>query len=241
MDRIFRSNSSTSSRRSSSSKMTLGSIPPIVSSTVNEEHYSINSDKPLDNNWIMPSVSPDEIYYQKSWSLSAFKSETHVKTVEQVYYINKNFETCQLLNKENIEKHIKDGYNFLHIGLVQVGLNPLTLLGLNAAVLVTLRDASFRNYKDEIFGVIETSLCNGPVHFDCYPNCTISLTDPCILKVLTLNIKTSGYDVDPGRQPLALIYRIHYKVSGANMNFKAKRINTLGYTTLIQSTQQNIP
>ena len=74
MDRIFRSNSSTSSRRSSSSKMTLGSIPPIVSSTVNEEHYSINSDKPLDNNWIMPSVSPDEIYYQKSWSLSAFKS-----------------------------------------------------------------------------------------------------------------------------------------------------------------------
>ena len=56
MDRIFRSNSSTSSRRSSSSKTSLGYIPPIVSSTVNEEHYSINSDKPLDNNWIMPSV-----------------------------------------------------------------------------------------------------------------------------------------------------------------------------------------
>ena len=118
MDRIFRSNSFFSSRRSSSSRSTLVSVLPIVNETVNEEHYSINLDKRLDNNWIMPNVSPDEIYYQKSWSLSAFKSETHVKTVEQVYSINKNFETCQLLNKENIEKHLKDGYNFLHIGFV---------------------------------------------------------------------------------------------------------------------------
>ena len=93
MDRIFRSNSSSSSRQSSSYRTSLGSIPPIISSTINEEHYNINSDKPLDNNWIMPNVSPDEIYYQKSWSLSAFRSETHVKTVEQVYSINKNFET----------------------------------------------------------------------------------------------------------------------------------------------------
>ena len=69
MDRIFRSNSSSSSRRSSSSRTSLGSIPPIISSTVNEEHYSINSDKPLDNSWIMPNVTPKEIYYQKSWSL----------------------------------------------------------------------------------------------------------------------------------------------------------------------------
>ena len=82
--------------------------------------------------------------------------------------------------------------------MVQVGINPLTLLGLNASILLTFRDASFRNYKDGIFGVIETSLCNGLVHFDCYPNFTVSLSDPCILKVLTLNIKTSGYEVDPG-------------------------------------------
>ena len=81
MDKIFRFHSSFSSRRSSSSRSTLVSVPPIVNEIVNEEYYSINSDKPLDNNWIMPNVSPDEIYYQKSWSLLAFKYETHVKTV----------------------------------------------------------------------------------------------------------------------------------------------------------------
>ena len=63
MDRIFRSNSFFSSRRSSSSRSTLDSVPPIVNETVNEEHYTIYSDKPLDNNWIMPNISPDEIYY----------------------------------------------------------------------------------------------------------------------------------------------------------------------------------
>ena len=113
------------------------------------------------------------------------------------------------------------------------------MLGLNASILLTLRDASLINYKDGIFGVIKTSLCNGPIHFDCYPYFTVSLSYPCILKTLTLNIKTSCYEVDLGRQPLALIYRIHYKVLGTNMNFKAKKVDTHGYTTLIQSNYQN--
>ncbi|KAI5317880.1 hypothetical protein L3X38_037587 [Prunus dulcis] len=54
-------------------------------------------------------------------------------------------------------------------------------------------------------------MCNGPVHFDCYPDFTVSLSDPHILRTLTLNIKTEGYNVLPGTQPLALVYRIYYK------------------------------
>ena len=41
-------------------------------------------------------------------------------------------------------------------------------------------------------GIMESSLHNGPIHFDCYLDFTLSLSDPHILKALTLNIQTAG-------------------------------------------------
>jgi hypothetical protein len=80
---------------------------------------------------------------------------------------------------------------------------------------------------------------NGRIHFDCYPDFTVSLSDPHMLKFLTLNIKTSGYKVLEGVQPLALIYRIYYKCTGTNMNFQAIARSPKNQTLLIQSTQRN--
>ena len=90
-----------------------------------------------------------------------------MKTVEQVYALSKEHETCQLLNLESIKKHKNDGNNFLHIGLVQVAIKPLTRLGLKASILLCLGDARFTNFSDSTLGLIDSSLCNGPVHFDC--------------------------------------------------------------------------
>ena len=38
----------------------------------------------------------------------------------------------------------------------------------------------------------------------------LALDDPNIIKALTLNILTSGYDMKEGSEPLAIIYRIYY-------------------------------
>ncbi|CAL8162049.1 unnamed protein product [Prunus armeniaca] len=229
MSRLFRTNSCSSS----SSRTTIGRLPEIV----NEEQFEYNSsnDEQLDfRDWNIPKV-PSQNIYKKKWSLSSFNSTTHVKTVEQVYALSKEHESCQLLNLESIKKHKHDGNNFLHIGLVQVVVKPLTRLGLQASILLCLRDARFTEFNDSVLGMIESSLCNGPVHFDCYPNFTVSLNDPHILKTLTLNIKTSGYNVLPGTQPLALVYRIYYKVTGTNMNFQALNKSPKDQTLLIQS------
>jgi len=87
--------------------------------------------------------------------------------------------------------------------------------------MLGLRDARFIDWKDSLLGVIEATMHDGPVYFDCFPDFTISLSDPHILKALTLNIRTQGYRVLEGVQPLALIYRIYYKCTGTNMNFQA--------------------
>ncbi|KAM1810595.1 hypothetical protein ACFX12_027337 [Malus domestica] len=211
MSRLFRSNS----MASTSSRSNLGTIPDIVNE---EQKFEFQTDSSLDfAEWNIPKISSKNIY-RKKWAFASFKTEHHVKTVEQAYALSKDHETCQLFTPEQINSHRKDGHNYIHIGLVQIAAKPLTRRGLNTSILLCLRDARFTDFSDSILGMVESSLCNGPIHFDCFPDLTISLSDPHMLKALTLNIKTSGYKVLEGTQPLALIYRIYYKVSESSIS-----------------------
>ena len=58
------------------------------------------------------------------------------------------------------------------------------------------------------------SLYDGPIYFNCYPNLTLALDDPNIVKALTLNIASSCYHMEEGSKPFALIYRIYYRLLG---------------------------
>ena len=72
--------------------------------------------------------------------------------------------------------------------MVQVVVKPLTRKGINASVLMYLRDARFKIFKDSILGMITASMYDGPVYFNCYLDLTLALDDPNIVKALTLNI-----------------------------------------------------
>ena len=84
---------------------------------------------------------------------------------------------------------------------------------------------------------MESSLHNGPIHFNCFPYFTLSLNDPHLLKALTLNIKTAGEitQMIEGSQALALIYRIYYKCMKTNLNVKALNKSPKDKIVLIQS------
>ena len=97
-----------------------------------------------------------------------------------------------MLTLATIKAHKKQGHNFLHIGLVQVGVKPLIRKGLNSSILMALRDTHHIRFNDSLLGTIETSLSGGPVHFNCFPDFPVYLHDPHVMKALTLNIKTHG-------------------------------------------------
>ncbi|PIN09729.1 hypothetical protein CDL12_17687 [Handroanthus impetiginosus] len=61
-------------------------------------------------------------------------------------------------------------------------------------------------------GIVESSLCDGPIYFECFPNSTVSLIDLNILHSLILNIKIEGFDVMKGTPNVALVYRLCYNV-----------------------------
>ena len=157
MNRLFRSYSSTGSKCSQPT-----SIPDIPADVgmINSESYEL-SDLDLDiGDWNIPKVATSQ-FYKSSWSLkTAFKTDYHVKTIEQVYGINKEYETCYLLSPSAIQAHRDKGHNFLHIGLVQVGVKPLIRRGLNNSILMALRDAHHIRFNDSLLRTIVTSLSN---------------------------------------------------------------------------------
>ena len=118
---------------------------------------------------------------------------------------------------------MKTGHNFIHLGLIQVGIKPLTQQGKNTSVLLSLRDAHFFYYNDSLMGMMETSFHKGLVHFNCFPDFTLSLRDPHKLDALTLNIQLHGSftNMKENVHNIALIYRVHYKCIKTNLNVQA--------------------
>jgi len=214
----------------------MSSIPDIINE---EEQVYENLNTEL-HNWNIPKISTNQIY-QTSWFDDKFKTSQVAKTSEQIYAITKQQENCALLSKESINQHISRGYKFLHIGLVQVAIKPLTRRGLNSSILLALRDGRFTTFSDSLLGLMESSLHNGPIHFDCYPDLHLSLNDKHILKALTLNLQTSGAITQmlEGSHSIALIYRVYYKCTKTNLNIHALVKSPKDKTILIQSSTTN--
>lgn len=87
-----------------------------------------------------------------------------------------------------LEEATQKGYKFLHIGLVQVAVKPLTRDGLNTSLLLCLRDKRHLRFNDSLLGYITSTLSEWPVYFNIFPNFSVSPLDHTILKTLTLNI-----------------------------------------------------
>ena len=141
-----------------------------------------------------------------------------------------------MLSLATIKACKKQGHNFLHIGLVQVGVKPLIRKGLNSSILMALRDTHHIRFNDSLLGTIETSLSGGPVHFNYFPDFAVHLHDPHVMKALTLNIKTYRILMVQGTSQIALIYRVYYKCMRTNFNVQALDKKRPGETTLIQTT-----
>ena len=230
---LSRSNSSASSR---------SSIPPFIpeipqeDGVINSEDYQLSDLDLKLGDWNIPKMPTSKIYRSSSGiNKKIFKTYYHVKTIEQVYGINKEFETCYLLSPTTIKTHKKHGHKFLHIGLVQVGVKPLIKEGLNSSILMALRDTRHIRFDDSLLGTIESSLNGGPVHFNCFPNFVVHLHDPHVMKTLTLNIKTHGTLMVQGASQITLIYRIYYKCLRTNLNAGALDKRRPRETTLIQT------
>ncbi|KRG94666.1 hypothetical protein GLYMA_19G100300v4 [Glycine max] len=171
------------------------------------------------DDWNIPEIPQDQLYVPETIK-DKHNFDYIIKTVENNIPLGQDIgEEFHLLSKNSIYEHSRK-YKYLHIGCVQVAIKPLIDMGIDAAVLMCLRDIRHNQFEDSLIGTVETSLGQGPIYFNCYPNKTVSLIDRNILDSLFLNIHFHGLDMKEGSIPAALIYRIQYKV----MNTCASRV-----------------
>ena len=122
---MWRSNSSINSRTG---------CPPDI---VNEEDHNVDdSEIPDFSKWTIPKIDTKNVY-KISLTENTFHSAYKVRTVEQIFFISKTHEKCCLFTKKNIGEFLASKkFSYLHIGMVQVAIKPLTRKGINASVLM---------------------------------------------------------------------------------------------------------
>ena len=114
MDRLWRSNSSVSSR--------IG----YPSDIVNEEDHTVEeSEIPDFQKWNIPKIDTTSVY-KTSFVETTFHSAYKVRTIEETFSISRTHEKCFWFSKKNIGEFIVKKFSYLHIGLVQVAIKPLT-------------------------------------------------------------------------------------------------------------------
>ena len=103
MDRLWRSNSSISSRTG---------CPPDI---VNEEDHNVeDSEIPDFTKWTIPKIDTKNVY-KISWAENTFQSAYKVRTVEQIFSISKTHEKCCLFTKKNIGEFLASKkFSYLH-------------------------------------------------------------------------------------------------------------------------------
>ncbi|KAK3221809.1 hypothetical protein Dsin_008834 [Dipteronia sinensis] len=179
-------------------------------------NYETNwNDKDL-NNWQLPDIQKSSIYKKKN--ILDFRTLLGQKTKEINVKFQHNTFSANLLNKNSLNHYCKIGYNDLHIGSVQIGIKPLSKIGLNNSLLVVLRDKRITDYKESILGMAETTLTYRPIDFQCYPNFTIALnTDEHKEKCLVIDIQTHNYKFIERSSPYKLVYLVHYRVLASGL------------------------
>ena len=116
MDRLWRSNSYVSSR--------IGCPPNIVK----EEDHTVEDNELFPNfqKWNIPKIDTKTVY-KIGQAENTFHSAYKVRTVEQIFSISKTHEKCCLFSKNNIGEFLATKkFSYLHIGMVQVAIKPLT-------------------------------------------------------------------------------------------------------------------
>ncbi|RDX81386.1 movement protein, partial [Mucuna pruriens] len=139
----------------------------------------------------------------KDSATSANQNEIHI--VEYEYPRARNDQIINILKQNELDEHIKKGYNYIHLGLIQIAAKPNYRLGINSPILMMLRDIRCKKFKDSIISIVESNLHDGPAFFNCYPNFSMNLRNDKTSKSIKLYTKLPNDIFDEDSGPIQII------------------------------------
>lgn len=147
-----------------------------------------------DVNWRMPKIKPSKIYDLPMFKFRAstlFKYCSHnvpLSLGQSVYQI-------PLIQQSDIDQGLENGYKYVHLGLIQFGINPLVRPGLDTSVLSCIIDSRHNKFSDALISGFQAPLHNGPVWSSALPRFQVFLTDPYVTSLLQAYVQFFGFDI----------------------------------------------
>lgn len=158
--------------------------------------------------WKLPPFSASNVY--KGSGIFNIFSGCKVKTVEEEISFSEKFATFNLLSKNLINGYPED-FKYFHIGMVQVALKP-TKVGSNISAIICLRNKDCNNFHESVWGMVESSLCNGPIYFTYFPPPQRSSSASDLSSGICIDVNIEGSSMMGGDESMILMYRFHYKL-----------------------------
>ena len=198
---------------------------------INSVEETVNNIEQSLHDWTIPKTNINTIY--KIGTFDYFQGYS-IKMTEQTLSIGQNQQNLHLLSSRSILEH-RIKYKFLHVGLVQIAIKPLFRLGIDAPVLLILRDKRHKDFQNSILAMAETNIANGPIYFNCYPNFSVGLFDKNILDTLVLTVETKNLEFKDNTRPLAIIYRVCYKTMTTTLEPKTRLSSPRNETIIFEA------
>ncbi|XP_052177242.1 uncharacterized protein LOC127791414 [Diospyros lotus] len=184
--------------------------------------------------WSPPEVPVHSIYPRKSFFSFRRDPDYEIHKLKKTVPIRGEYVELHLLDTQAVRHHMIK-YGYLHFGLVQVAVKPLTAAGLDCSVLVCLRDCRFLKFHQSLLAAAQASLRHGPIYFDCYPSYPVSLSDAAKPRTWALSIKIeSSRNVELSSSEIAVEYRVYYRVSSFPF-YGSKKSLSIEETTFIET------
>jgi len=89
-------------------------------------------------------IDIDRIYKVGAFN---FMRAYSIKTHEEAISLQNGLQTIPMVKQNSIASHLKADYRFMHIGLVQVIIEPLLKKGVSAPIFIALRDKTFKEIQ----------------------------------------------------------------------------------------------
>ncbi|XP_057789054.1 uncharacterized protein LOC131005947 [Salvia miltiorrhiza] len=180
------------------------------------------------HDWKLPPSSPSDAFKRRCFfKFSSQPSSSTVKTIEKEIRLSEGYATFPLF-PDHLQRVYKNKYSFLQMEMIQVGVKP-TKLGSNTSVIISLRDKRLIKFNESLLGLVESSLCDGPIYFYFFPSYCVHMSDRNLCEAFTVDIKTQGCSKD---ENVILMYKFHYKPTFSNNDFNKKKSIHIGETTL---------
>ncbi|XP_050915491.1 uncharacterized protein LOC127130545 [Lathyrus oleraceus] len=211
----------------------------LVPATLNNDRFELDQDTFLNQeleiqemenrlvNWFMPKIKLKEIYKMNTFD---FYSKNIIHTTESAKSIFNKHEIINLLNRKLLENHVREGYRYIHLGLIQIAIKHLHKIGLNTHILLVLCDTRIKDFHNSTIAIVESNLNDGPIYFNCHPNYSIILTDEFTKNSHVIYVQGLSDTFNFGVTNIYVISRITYKV-----NFKSLKIIHRNETRIIEA------